>query len=226
VETLYLDSSGKFVSNNGDTEYSPAMLSAGEGMLFSGKDLCGAEGTLAVMTVAANYTAPSSDRTSYAFSYYLLQDTPRYTQLAGSGTASALVTDQKFDANGQSKNITIYNINNNNFFKLRDIAALCIGTDKAFSISYDAQTNCTTLTVGGTYTALPTDLAPPSGVNQTAVQSITNVIVNGKRVVLTSYNINGFNYYKLRDLCQVLDIRVTWNAETRTMGIDTTRGYE
>ena len=135
----------------------------------------------------------------------------------------ATVSALSFEADGVPTKIQAYNIDDYTFFKLRDIAALCDATAKEFSVSY--ADGVTTLTTGGDYTVGASDLQTGDSAPQTALTSVTKVIVNGKEVALTSYNIGGYNYYKLRDLCKALDIAVVWKADSATNGIDTTKGY-
>lgn len=145
---------------------------------------------------------------------------------AAPAPVTALVSSQKFVADGASPDIGIYNIGGFNYFKLRDIAALCAGTGKAFSVGYDTASGTITLTSGGSYTPSANDLQPGSGENKTSTASQATVLIDGKEVTLTSYNIDGYTYYQLRELCKALDIGVTWDETTATMGIDTTRDYE
>ena len=54
----------------------------------------------------------------------------------------------------------------------------------------------------------------------TAKASADKVAVNGQQVKMQAYNINGYNYFKLRDLTQVHDFWIFWDAETKTIGVD------
>ena len=61
-----------------------------------------------------------------------------------------------------------------------------------------------------------TPITPPAA-TATAVPTSSTVYVNGKAVKFESYTINGNNYFKLRDLAQVLrgtnkQFEVTWNS--------------
>lgn len=137
----------------------------------------------------------------------------------------ALATKQSFEANGVSTDICIYNINGYNYFKLRDIAALCDSTSKAFSVGYDSASGTISLNTSGDYTPSANDIKPSDGENKTATSSKATVLINGKKVTLISYNIDGYTYYQLRELCEVLNIGVVWNEQTQTMGFDTSKGY-
>lgn len=60
----------------------------------------------------------------------------------------------------------------------------------------------------------------------TATLSQSPVYVDGTRVELTAYNIGGYNYFKLRDIAELVDFGVKWDQETATIQIDTTSGYQ
>jgi hypothetical protein len=44
-------------------------------------------------------------------------------------------------------------------------------------------------------------------------------------VTLAAYNINGNNYFKLRDIGETLYFHVSYDEATKTMAIDTSKGY-
>ena len=59
----------------------------------------------------------------------------------------------------------------------------------------------------------------------TAELSNAKVLVNGNAVDFQAYNIEGNNYFKLRDLGQAFDFGVGWDGEAQTISIDTSTGY-
>lgn len=60
----------------------------------------------------------------------------------------------------------------------------------------------------------------------TVVTSLQPIFVDGVRVEMEAYNINGNNYVKLRDIAEAVDFGLTWNNTTRTVEIDTGSPYE
>lgn len=46
------------------------------------------------------------------------------------------------------------------------------------------------------------------------------ITLNGEEITLTGYNINGNNYFKLRDIGETVGFGVTWEGSTRTVAID------
>ena len=65
-----------------------------------------------------------------------------------------------------------------------------------------------------------------SGVIATPLtESSQKVTLDGQAVSLEGYNINGSNYFKLRDLGKAMDFGVTWNNDSRTVEIDSSTSY-
>ncbi|MDL2287970.1 transglutaminase-like domain-containing protein [Oscillospiraceae bacterium OttesenSCG-928-F05] len=143
-------------------------------------------------------------------------------------TAPALAADVRTNPttsgvilNGSNILCAGYNISGNNYFKLRD---LMNALNKA--VTYDAAADTISIDTSKPYTpdgseskALPTGAA-------TARPTKSNVTLNGAPVSFTAYNINGNNYFKLRDVLKALDIFVYWSGEFNAIYIDTTKGYE
>ena len=134
---------------------------------------------------------------------------------------TASPTSHSMTVNGAEVNPAAYNIDGNNYFKLRDIAALLTGTDARFQVGYNAQTQAISLSTGQPYSSVGGELAAlPTGA-QKVVPTPSAVYVDGEQVSFTSYNINGNNYFKLRDLGQALGFSVDWNEGTRTIVVKT-----
>ena len=58
-----------------------------------------------------------------------------------------------------------------------------------------------------------------------AERSTMPILVNGRPAQAEAYLIDGSNYFKLRDIAALADFSVTWDAESRTVCIDTSVGY-
>lgn len=144
---------------------------------------------------------------------------------SANGQVDAIYTGTAFKADGRPVSVDTYNINNYGYYKLRDIAAMVVDTGKEFSVDWDGEKGMITLTSGGEYTPKASDLQPGDGKSKKAVPSSASVVINGEEVSFTAYNINGFNYFKLRDICAALNIGVVWDNSTRTSGVATRLGY-
>ena len=140
-------------------------------------------------------------------------------------TITAKQTNSKVLVNGVSINFEVYTINNNNYFKLRDIAKVVSGTEKQFEVSYDVIKKAISLVSNKSYTSQGGELAKGDGKTKKAKLNTSTIYKNGEEVQLTAYTINGNNFFKLRDLADAFNIGVIWDAKTSTKGIDTTINY-
>ena len=122
--------------------------------------------------------------------------------------------------NGTAMKLGTYNIANNNYVKLRDVAQLLKGTGKEFSVAWNGSAQRIDLASGQSYQPAGGELAPLAAGNQTAVSNSASVWLNGSAVRLTAYTINGNNFFKLRDLGSALDFFVGWDAATGERGIE------
>ena len=132
-------------------------------------------------------------------------------------TAQALTVDGKAVTGAE-----IYNINGDNYFKLRDVAQLLNGTDTQFSVSYDASADAISITTGGAYTSVGGELAAGTDKSSTIQRSDQSLVLNGKNInmsTISAYNIGGNNFFKLRDLGSLLGFTVDYTASTNTMVI-------
>ena len=143
-----------------------------------------------------------------------------YRQAANPNIA---VSNQKLSIDGGTATpIAAYNINGNNFLKLRDVAQLLNRTQKSVSVTYNEGTRTMTLVTGGTYTSIGGELVIPTRYSQ-AVASSQRVYLDNGYVTPMAYNIDGNNYFLLRDLALLLDFGVDYSAGT--VSINTSRGY-
>jgi len=129
------------------------------------------------------------------------------------------VSTQHVTVDGEKREIEHYNIDGNNYFKLRDLACILMGTPCAFDVSYDEATRHINLTTGGVYSPLDTDLQLGEDKSDSAVVSTQPLYVNGEPVSLRAFNIGGDNYFKLRDLAPYLGFGVDYDEATRTAQI-------
>jgi hypothetical protein len=141
------------------------------------------------------------------------------------GGVTATPTSSKVVVDGKDISFDAYNINGNNYFKLRDVAAAVNGSAKNFGVTYDEAVKAINLTSNSPYAAVGGELAAGDGKVKSGTLNKAPIYKDGVLVELTAYNINGNNYFKLRDLAKAFDIGVTWNAETNTVGIDTSISY-
>lgn len=140
--------------------------------------------------------------------------------------ASAVPTASKVLVNGKEVAFEAYNIDGNNFFKLRDLAAALNGTAKGFEVGWDADKNAISLQSAKPYTPVGGELAVSGGnAAKTAVATSSKLYVDSLEEKMTAYNIDGSNYFKLRDIAGAFNFGVAWNADANAIEVSTAAGY-
>jgi len=145
--------------------------------------------------------------------------TPLPTPQTAIPTTSTVLID------GKQVSFDAYNINNNNYFKLRDIAMALNGTAKQFEVEWDAANNIISVTSDSAYTAVGGELAKGIAGNKQANLTTSKIYLDGKEVRFTAYNINSNNYFKLRDIGKALDFGVSWDGPNNTIIINISTVY-
>ena len=140
-------------------------------------------------------------------------------------TATAKPTNATVMVNGKQIAFDAYNINNNNYFKLRDIAKVLSGSDKQFEVTWNGSTKSIELKPGSAYTSVGGELVTGKAKQQTAKLSSDKVYMNGSVANLTAYTINGNNYFKLRDLGKLLNFGVDWDGTAKCISINSSTAY-
>ena len=140
-------------------------------------------------------------------------------------TYSATQTSSSVFVNGNQISFDAYNINNNNYFKLRDVAKVLNGTNKQFEVTWDSSKNAINMLSNKPYTTVGGELTSGDGSTKSATLSTSEVYVDGEQAKITAYNINGNNYFKLRDIGEIFDFSVDWNANNNSINIDTDKSY-
>jgi hypothetical protein len=154
------------------------------------------------------------------------QDKPKAEEPAKAAVATANPTSSKVMVDGKSVAFEAYNIGGNNYFKLRDLAMAVNGSSKQFQVGWDSAKNAINLTSNTAYTPDGKELVV-SG-NKAAKQAkltASKIYLNNEEVQLTAYNIDGNNYFKLRDIGKIIDFAVTWDGSLNMIGLDTASSY-
>ena len=135
--------------------------------------------------------------------------------------AGAVKSFQPFKLDGESVEIGGYLINQNNYYKLRDLAAILSGTKSQFNLTFNKEKKQIELELGKPYEKLDTDLQAMKHDKTEAKMLTNNILVDGEEVMLKAALIDQNNYVKLRDLADVVGFIVGYNKETRDILVDT-----
>ncbi len=124
---------------------------------------------------------------------------------------------QNLSVDGAKKDVEKYNIDGSNYFKLRDIAYLLNGTGSRFSVGWDAETGTVSIVTGEAYEPNGSEMIVGSDKSATAVPSAQTIRINGVvRTDLSVFNLDGNNFFKLRDLGEALGFDVDYDPDTNT----------
>ena len=142
-----------------------------------------------------------------------------------SGKVVATPTSSAILLNSRRASLAAYNIDGSNYFKLRDLANALSGTEKQFEIDWNASNTTISLTSGNPYTAVGGEMAGIGAGSKTPAPISPKICLDGKAITFVAYNIDGNNYFKLRDIGEALDFGVTWDGAKNTIAINTGAGY-
>lgn len=151
--------------------------------------------------------------------------------------AAALPTKSPIYINNVLTEFEAYNINGNNYFKLRDVALALRGTEKQFEVIWNAafQTvvdgrsirGAVDMTSNKGYTPVGGEMARGDGQEKHAVLTTSPILKDGVQVTsVAGYNIGGNNFFKLRDLGELFDFNVSWDGGRGSIIVNTAEGYD
>lgn len=129
----------------------------------------------------------------------------------------AIGQNSKISLDGTVSSLSSENIENYIYFRLRDLGTLLVSSKAPFDVSYDEKTQTIALQ-SQTPMKEAGRLLTLQG-NKIALKNTMPVTVDGKSVQLSAYNIDGFTYYKLRDLGALLGFHVDWNENEQMIEI-------
>ncbi|MCL2058251.1 MAG: FG-GAP-like repeat-containing protein [Oscillospiraceae bacterium] len=136
-------------------------------------------------------------------------------------TLVATPTTSTILLNGRNINFSAYNIDDSNYFKLRDLAWSLNNTNNQFAIGWDSANDAISLVSNQPYVPTGQEMAGASGGNKTPAPTSSKVFLDGREVHFTAYNIDDNNYFKLRDIGGALGFEVDWDEASNTIIINT-----
>lgn len=132
--------------------------------------------------------------------------------------------DLSINIDGKTVNLVAYNINDNNYFKLRDIANVLKGTSAQFDVVWNQAAGAVEIITDAPYST-DEEVTKEVFEKPEAVLSSSPVYKNDVQTIMTAYNIGGNNFFKLRDVAQTIDFGLVWSEENGIC-INTEQSYE
>jgi len=141
--------------------------------------------------------------------------------------AGARVSTQKLVVDGKNYECEKYYIDGYNYFKLRDIAYLLRESNSKFDVVWDTELRAVSIKKGHTYTVAGGELEMRKDYSSSARLSSQKLYVDGSLVnALKPYNIGEYNFFKLRDLGELLEFYVDYDGTTNSAVITTKKDNE
>jgi len=144
-----------------------------------------------------------------------------FSSVTSVGAVEATPTESAVFVDGKRVEFDAYNIDGNNYFKLRDIAYVLKGTSKQFDVGYDPIADNIFLISNKAYTAVGGEMQKGGSDMEEATSTDSKLIKDGVEIEMTSYNINDNNYFKLRDLGEKFDFGVNYDERSNSVLIST-----
>lgn len=129
-----------------------------------------------------------------------------------------MLSRQSLTVDGKTVECEKYNINGNNFFKLRDLAALLNGTGSQFDVEWDAEKGLISITSQHAYDHPDYhELEQRGDLSAEAIRSPQTIEIDGAaHSELTAWNIGGSNFFMLRELGKAIGFVVDYEPVSNT----------
>ncbi|MDU7532301.1 MAG: glutaredoxin domain-containing protein [Peptoniphilus harei] len=124
----------------------------------------------------------------------------------------AFVSGENVSFDGRDLEINAYLINRSNYVKIRDVAALLKDTPAKFDLAYDNEKQSVIISKGKNYS--DSFIYKESKLKEERIAKETRQKIvddKGQEIELKGYFIDGYNYFRLRDLGKVLDFGVAYD---------------
>lgn len=174
------------------------------------------------------YCGSASKALKYAVSNglkYVIIQTNKIEPTNNTSSKTAILSNQNVDIDGTSVDIESYNIDGSNYFKLKDIAYLLVDTKKEFGVSFDSSTNSVSIIPSTSYIKDGNEFKKTGVSSVEAIPATSKFYYAGQSVDVSAYNINGSNYFKLRDIANLVNFGVVFDPDTKTTYIISNAEY-
>ncbi|NLY09136.1 MAG: hypothetical protein GXZ11_04450 [Tissierellia bacterium] len=137
--------------------------------------------------------------------------------MALEGEERAIPSPQKVKLNGEIVKIYPYNIKDENYFKIRDLAALLKDTSAKFNVFFSEDKGGVVMIPKEQYKVIYDDLKAVGDGPATAIFAKSKVFLGEEELNLTAYLVNDYTYFRLRDLSTLLGFKVEYDAASDTV---------
>ena len=143
----------------------------------------------------------------------------------GAETVDCVGSTKSILVDGRAFQVNTYNIDGYQYFKLRDVASILAESQAAFSVYWNEAENVISIIEEKeeVLAEVSTDFSTEP---KKALFSSTRLSIHGQEVQLPSYSMDGYTYWKLRDLGKALGFQVEWEEGKNQIQIRTIDGTQ
>ena len=134
-------------------------------------------------------------------------------------TDTAVPVQAEVSVNGQAHTLAAYNIDGNNYVRVRDVAALLKDTASGFDVQWNEGLFQVELASFTPYTPLGTENAPLPAGGRTVQSILEPTAADGTLHMVAAYNIDGCTFYKLRSLSELCGFTVGWDEQAQAVQV-------
>ena len=131
----------------------------------------------------------------------------------------------RISVDGRSRMIGGFNINNNIYYKLRDMAYLLNGTNKQFDVVYDIGKSAIVMQPGKSYLGQKSEEDVSNIKDIKLEERQVSLYLQDKYHQILGYMINGNTYVKIRNIVELLEVEIEWSNETKEIKLITEAEY-
>lgn len=132
-------------------------------------------------------------------------------------TLTAIPSDAILSINGREYELAGYNVNNSNYYKIRDIAMLMSTTPARFNVEWDPSLNGISILTGVRYDVIGGELENEPQNSLEISETTSPIYIDGELSEIEAYTINGSTYFKIRDIADAAGFDVDWDNATQTI---------
>jgi len=136
--------------------------------------------------------------------------------LAGLSLVMAMPT-MAYGAAAQPAKVSLEINGTDQTFQLRELASL-MSKEMPFDVGWDASAQTILLEKGKVYSG---SVPKINETTQEAVETKTPVLLSGESETFDTYRIQGYTYFKLRDLADALGFSVAWDDDANKISVTT-----
>lgn len=130
---------------------------------------------------------------------------------------TAARSNAKLLVNGKQVDISGYTVNDSNYYKIRDIAMFLRTTGSRFNVEWDERLGAISVSTGIKYVVVGGELDDDNSSAINVEANTAPIYVDGVEKEIVAYNINGSNYFKIRDLGDMVGFEVDWDGEAQAI---------